>query len=561
MNYERKTIVELASLIDYDQPLMFDTETIGLYGKIRLAQFYQRGWTLPIIVEWPSPMELVSVLAKAIVVGHNMHYDISTVQRGLGRMVWMPEKFHDTFLLSRLYFFTKEKFSLDAVIEYTLGFNPYENKKDLQQSDWGAPVLTEEQLEYAAKDVVYLHDVFDKVKSFIDDFSYKLDILCLRYCLEYQNNGLPVDVDRLNARYAENLKKIQEIGLPINCNSYQQVRKYINSTMSDDLGLSTLVAQGDEKAKAVKDTRKLTKENSFLKKFSDTMESTGIYNVIYGNFKPSARSGRTTSDDQNLQQLPRALKGIFGVPEDSGEVLLFSDFAQIQLRAVCVVANDKTMEKLFRDGADLHNFVAEMIFGENFTKDDRQICKTANFGLLFGAGVITFMAILLKQAGRVITEEFGSNLKKKWLGLWKDVADWQTRGIKAWKKGEPWETPLGRRYTAKMMTDQLAMQIQGFEAEVAKLAKHYMLPRLKELNENIKLRNFVHDSFIFTCPNDKETYEQACVIISESMKDAWHEMCQSVAITDLPMPVNVKVGYNWGDMEKSEEGSIYQYNA
>lgn len=32
---------DLLKLIDTDKPVMFDTETIGLYGKIRLAQFYQ----------------------------------------------------------------------------------------------------------------------------------------------------------------------------------------------------------------------------------------------------------------------------------------------------------------------------------------------------------------------------------------------------------------------------------------------------------------------------------------------------------------------------------------
>lgn len=553
INYKFATIQEVKDLLDYEVPVAFDTETVGFYGKIRLAQFYQPHFECPILVEWPSALELVSVLSKAIVVAHNIHYDITTIQRNMNRMVWMPEKFHCTLLLSRLHFYTKEKFSLDEVIQYVLGNNPYGmTKKDMQASDWGAPVLSEDQKTYAALDVKCLWDVFDTVKSFEDDYSYKLDMLCLRYCLDFQNNGLPVDVERLTTRYGENANKIKDIGLPINCNSYQQVRKYINSTLSDDLGLSTLIAQGNERAKDVKDTRKLTKENSFLKKFMDTMED----GCIFGNFKPLARSGRTTSDDQNLQQLPRALKGIFGVDEEGDEVLIYSDFAQIQLRCVCAIANDKTMENLFRNGADLHNFVTEIIFGENYTKQDRTICKTANFGLLFGAGVETFQAILLKQAGMAISQEFGASLKKKWLNLWVDVAKWQESGIKDWRKGKAWETPLGRRYTAKMMTDQLAMQIQGFEAEVAKLAMHYMLPRMKELDTRVKLRNFVHDSFIFTAPKIPEIYEAAAEIIAESMKDAWIEMSQSVAISDLPMPVGVRVGYNWGDIE--DDKFIYE---
>lgn len=554
VNYEFNTIEDLRSKIDYSKPLMVDCESIGFYGKIRLIQFFQRGWDGAILVENPDPYQLVATLTKAKCVFHNAHYDITTVQENIGRMTWMPEEFFCTFLLGRLHFYKEESFTLDNIITYTLGHNPYgSTKKEMQGSDWNVPVLSEEQIQYAAKDVIYLHDVWDKVSAELDNISYKLDMLTTRYCLDFQNNGMPIDISRLQDRYARNMTRIKEIALPINCNSYQQVRPYINSQMSDDTGLALLSAQGNEKAIAVRETRKLTKNNSFLTKFMDTMEVTvpGFGN-IFGKFKCSARSGRTTSDDQNLQQIPRSLKEIFGVPTDGDEVILFSDFAQIQLRGVCVVTGDKTMENLFRAGADMHNFVAEMIFGKDFTKQHRQISKTANFGLLFGAGVVVFINILLKDAGLWLKENEAMDIKKKWLSLWKQISEWQTKGIKAWKKKEAWETPLGRRYTAKMMTDQLAMQIQGFEAEVAKLAMHYMLPKLKELDERIKLRNFIHDSYIFTAPKDEVIYKQACAIIAESMQEAWKEMCQSVLIPDLPMPTKVRVGYNWGDIEKDQ---------
>lgn len=552
MAYLELGIADVKSRIDFSKPLMYDSETVGFYGKIRLAQFYQRGWDLPVLVENPNVYELVSLLTDAHVVAHNAHYDITSIQENLGRQVWMPKKFDCTFLLSRIHYFLKDAFALDDVVRYTLGHNPYEGK-DFQKSDWGAVVLSEEQKEYAASDVVYLADVYDAVKEAEEDYSYKLDILSVRYCLDFQNNGMPVDIERLETRYAANAKRIKEIGLPINCNSYQQVRPYINSQLSDDEGLARLSAQGNERAIAVRETRKLTKNNSFLTKFRDTMEDLGNgFGVIYGKFKSSARSGRLTSDDQNLQQIPRSLKGIFGVPEDGDEVILFSDFAQIQLRAVCVKTGDRTMERLFRAGADLHNFVAQMIFGDNFTKEQRQICKTANFGLLFGAGIVVFIKILIKSAGLWLSESEAASLKKKWIALWTEIAKWQVQGMKDWKKGLPWETPLGRRYTAKMMTDQLAMQIQGFEAEVAKLALHYMWPKLQELDSSIKLRDFIHDSYIFTCPNDSTKYNAACVIIADAMQEAWSQMCQDLIIPDLPMPVKVRVGWNWGDIESDK---------
>lgn len=552
--YSQLSIANVTKLIDFTKPCAFDTETCGFYGKIRLAQFFQRHFDKPVIVEWPSPYELVALLTKLHVFGHRISYDISTIQEQLGKQTWMPDKFDDTFLASRLHFFKHEGFSLDKVVGYTLGFNPYA-ENDQQESDWSVPVLSEKQKEYAAMDVVYLHDVWDAVQPVIEDLSYKLDILMTRYCLDFQNNGMPLDLAKLQKRYEENSKRIAEIGLKINCNSPKQVRAYINSNLSDDHGLAVLSAQKNDRAIAVRETRKLTKNNSFLTKFMNTM----IDGVVYGKFTVGARSGRTTSDDQNLQQLPRNLKGIFGVDEEGDEVIIFSDFAQIQLRGVCVVTGDTALETLFRAGADLHDFVAEMIFGKDWKKDPhRQIAKTANFGLLFGAGIVVFIAILLKDTGIWLKEDDAGSIKKKWLNLWKHVSEWQTKGIRDWKKGIAWQTPLGRRYTAKMMTDQLAMQIQGFEAEVAKLATHYMIPKLKALDERIKLRNFVHDCYLFTCPKEEELYKKACVIVADAMQEAWKQMCTSVAITDLPMPVKIRVGFNWGDIDKKDT-FIYEH--
>lgn len=546
---------ELKELINSDIPIMFDTETVGFYGKIRLAQFYQPHFEYAMLIEWPDPMQLVALLSKLFVVGHNVHYDITTIQENLGNLVWMPENFACTFLLARLYYYKADKFALDDVVKYVLGKDIYQGtKKDMHKADWNVPVLSSEQIKYASDDVIHLQAVYDKVKECEEDINYRLDMLMLKYCLNFQNNGLPFDEDRLNERYANNMQRIEEIALPINANSYQQVRPYINSNQSDGLGLALLTIQGNTKAKDVQETRKLIKNNSFLTKFLNTARD----DCIFGKFKVSARSGRTTSDDQNLQQLPRNLKGIFGIDTDDDIVLIYSDFAQIQLRGVCVVTGDVTMERLFREGADMHNYVAEIVFGKDFTKKQRQIAKTANFGLLFGAGVTTFQAILIKDAGIFLTEDECMAIKKKWLGLFKQISDWQKDGYRAHAKKIAWETPLGRRYTARLGTDQLAMQIQGFEAEVAKLALHYMWPKLQELSPEIKLRNFIHDSYIFSSPKDPVLYEAACEIIADCMQEAWHEMCQSVKITDLPMPTNVRVGYNWGDIENDK--FIYEVN-
>lgn len=557
MEYSIAFISDVAKLIDKSQPVFCDTETVGLYGKIRLIQFYQKHWARPVIVEWPSAYDVISLIGKGVkTVWHNAHYDISTLQDQIGKSPFVPEDFDCTFLLSRLHFYDKQKFSLDAAIEYVIGHNPYPNKKEMQGKDWGVLVLPQECYEYAASDVVYLSQVYDIVRASADTFSYKLDMLTLKDALEFQCVGLCVDQERLEALYAKNMARIKEINLPINCNSYKQVRPYIGSNSSDDEGLALLAIQGNERAKNVREVRKLTKMNSFLDKFQTPDGQ------IYGKFSPSARSGRFTCKDQNLQQLPRATKGVFGFSTDDDYVMVFSDFSQLELRCMCAIAADRTMERLMRSGEDMHGYTTKMCItnGGEYTKPQRQVGKTANFNLGYGGGPNMLRSIILTDADILVSVDECAALSKKWKRVYTGIAAWQEKGIKDWRSGRVWQTPLGRRYTAELMTDQLNIQIQGFGAEVAKLARHYMKQKFAEQGLDPKQMNFVHDSYILKCPKDPAIYEAVAKIVGDSMVEAWVEMCTTadlVVIKDLPMPVEVQVGYNWGDIEKGE--CIYEY--
>ena len=546
-----------------DEALMVDTETIGLYGKIALVQFYQKSWDKAILVKFPCPIELIGILQCTTCVFHNASYDISTIQDNLGKHPFVPKSFDDTMYLSRLYYYDKEKFSLDKCIEYATGNNPYDNleesKKALQSSKWDGD-LTEQQLTYAAYDVIYMQKLYDVVKEVKEDKSYKLDIVTLKGFLNMQCNGLPVDEDRRLARLSSNNITIDKIDMPINVNSYQQVRPYIGSELSDALGLAKLAAEGNTKAADVNTVRKLKKENSFLKKFEA--------DKIFGKFAPSARSGRSTCKDQNLQQLPRSTKECFGVKPNSGKVLIYSDFSQLELRAIAAITKDRIMYNLLKDDQDLHGYTAKKIFKTtDFTKSQRTISKTCNFNLLYGGGHVVLQNILLKSYGISISEEEALNISKDWKKLYSDIKAWQDKGIAAWRRGQPWSTPLGRQYKAKMMTDQLNIQVQGMGAEVAKLANYYInLDFEKEAESDINFAdwkkwqvNFIHDSYKFIVDDNVKLYTKVSKIIARNMQEAWFEMSANCKANDIPMPVQVFVGHNWGDIEADNSKYIYKY--
>ena len=540
--------------LDKTEPLMFDTETVTLYGKIRLAQFYQKGWKDVLLVHNPDAIELVLLLSKTHFVAHHSHYDITTIQKIID-IPWVPDKFDDTLYLSRLYYYANDKYSLDNCLTYLFGYNPYKehfnlSKSVMQKSDWGASKLTEDQKIYSASDVIYLQDLWDIVKVKTNTAVYKLDIKALRNALVFQNNGLPVDKNELKKQYDNNTKMIRDINLPINCNSFKQVREYINSSHSDDEGLAKLAIEGNTKAKDVRTTRKLIKQNSFLSKF-DTIDDR-----IYGKFSPTAKSGRFRCSDQNLQQLPRATKNCFGVSEDSGKVILYTDFSQLELRCVCSITNDSVMLRLFEQDIDIHTFAAQKIFHtEEPTKEQRRIAKYCNFGLLYGAGANVLIKLLIQNADVLLDYNEALQYCVQWRNIWPKIRAWQKQGIKDWQDNIAWQTPMGRQYTAISMTDQLNIQIQGMGSEVAKLALYFMEKALEQefgKESTNWLSNFIHDAYLYTLPNDKTMYTKIAQLIATSMQDAWKEISSLCLVKNLAMPVTVHVGYNWGKIENGE---------
>ncbi len=591
--YVIMTLEQAESLLDVGEVLAFDVETTikkGKYSKICSAQFYQSNLDEAIIVRNPDPIALMMLIDKFHWIAHYARYEVTTMQRQTG-LKYVPKRWDCTFLMTRLVYYKEESFTLDDMMEKVLGFCPYAaqgiDKSIMQKSDFDVPSYTDEQCRYAACDVYNLIRVYNSALHILSDTSYIVDKSFSESCFKFQTNGMPVSQEKLLLKYEQNLKDIAALKLgTMNPNSYIQVRRYLDSTGSDDEALARMhVIDGNEKAGNVRKARKLLKQNSFLTKF-DTTDGR-----IYGTFGPSARSGRCTSDDQNLQQLPRSLKGIFEAPP--GRILVYADYAQIELRSICAITGCTRMEELFRAVVDLHSYTRDFIFGtveetfklmmreiegfltveeqenirheaEVLARRNRQITKTCNFNFLYAGGVPVLLKILLVQASINMSEPDGMAIRKKWRKLWKEIFGWQQKGISEWNTGKCGSTALGRRYKARLLTDHLNMENQGSSAEVAKLAQHYLEPRLEALRNkhqtDIMVCNFIHDSWILECDDNDVVYSEVCVELAKSMQEAWFEMSKLFKIKDLPMPVNVKCGYNWGDIENDDVPNVYEYN-
>lgn len=539
--------------IDTTRYVYVDTETIGLYGEIRLVQIFQSHWDKVKIFD-TRQIQLVDVftlLHDKQVVFHNGCYDIMCFMKNL-HLVSNPFKtWDDTFLAGRLHYPELESFSLDSMLVKVLGFNPYSKngieKSDMQKSNFKAEI-SDKQLLYGAIDVYYMPYLMQEILPQIETPSYELDKLSVEHLLVCSLVGIPVSKNILDTERIitnEDITKFKEKYPDLKPNSPKQVKERLGTDSSDDKTLADLSSQGVTLAQDVRLWRKALKKLNFIDKFDKPR--------VYGHFNIATRSGRSNCSDENLQQIPSSLKHVF----ETDKFFVYADFSNLELRTFCAIVGERVMERMFRDDVDLHTFSAHKLFNismDQVSKQQRQIAKTFNFSSLYGAGVEKRLMILLANTGIKLSYDEGVRLASEWSKAYPAVKLWQENNAKMWRAGIKGYTALGRAYIANLYTDFGNLQIQGSGAEVAKLALHYLS---KEL-ELSKLCAFIHDSYTF----EVETLDEAkhyAEILAKSMQNAWFEVSKNFKIQDLPMPVTAGVGKNWKKLQ-SDDDLIYSYS-
>ena len=101
-----------------------------------------------------------------------------------------------------------------------------------------------------------------------------------------------------------------------------------------------------------------------------------------------AVTGRYTSTDPNLQNIPTdpEFRGFFRAPE--GRVLVDVDYSQLELRVFAALSGDAKMIAAFEDGWDYHDLIVQRL------GCTRRQAKAVNFGIIFGMSVATLAAEL-----------------------------------------------------------------------------------------------------------------------------------------------------------------------
>jgi DNA polymerase-1 len=544
-------------------------------SKIRLVQLGDDKTTIVVdLFECPDCAELLKdFLNGKAWVGHNLKFDIKHLYHFYGIE---PVTTFDTYIASIL--LGNERNSLQAVVEKYLG--EYLDKTE-QLSNWGATTLSDTQLAYAAKDVEILRRLFpillkelnalgqtNSDNAYLEKtrvaeiFGLKnpvaiVEMAMVKETAKLEAHGFKVDTEYLNQALKKLKKELQNRQIKfmmthgkVDIFSPKQVALFLTKRLklklpstkkgniaTDDKSLSEY-AENPVVAEIIR-IRKLKKVFDKLAELKKFVREDGR---VHPEFKQiGAKTGRMSSSAPNVQNIPRDLRKIFVAPE--GKKLVIADFSQIELRIAAEYVNEEKMIEAFQKGEDMHVLTASLVLGkpkEEVTKEERQLAKAMNYGLIYGISAKGLMEYAKFGYGVDITVEEARKLIAKFFKAFPKFYEWHKSLRKTLnEKGKvEGKTMLGRNYVAETFQDAANYPIQGTGADMLKLAVDIFSYQCEIQGYGAKIVNLVHDEIV--CEVPQEQAQEVAQLLKESM-----EFAGNLILKKVPVEADVSVSERW----------------
>ena len=566
---ERSQLSKVLPKIDKGDYLFLDTETTA--DKVRLIQVGNEEEIFVIdLFEVPEAVEpLREIIASKGIVGHNLKFDL----KFLYPIGIRPTATFDTMIGSYLLGFERHSLShiAQALADISLD-------KTYQLSDWKAGTLSEAQIRYAAMDVLAVREVFYKMREKLNELPKTdrgqdllktktarifgltspvaiIEMAFVQEVAKIELAGTPVDVQEIDRLLKELERKRQRLVMDfmsryrVDPLSPKQVGKFLKDRVGLDLPKT-------EKGNISTDDKTLS-EFAHIREVSQILEIRHIKKIIdkiqeikehakngrvYPEFRQiGAVTGRMSSSHPNVQNIPRDLRSLFKAQE--GNLLVVADFSQIELRIASEYVGDKNMIKAFKEGKDLHKYTASLVLEkpeEEISKEERQLAKAMNFGLIYGISAKGLSAYAKSSYGVDLSVDQAQVLRSKFFRYFSAFERWHEKVKRILKdKGEiKGHTLIGRPYRAETFTDAVNYPIQGTGADMLKLAVLMLGVELKKRGLSGKVVNLVHDEIVVECPSEEahETKEA----LEKAMKSAG-----SMVLKEVPVEVEANVSERW----------------
>ncbi|HQQ39718.1 MAG TPA: DNA polymerase, partial [Bacilli bacterium] len=404
--------------------IAFATENIGISFPIDLKY---KGMPLVNKSRILSQLNNLFQSKDTIFVGHNLKFDIKML-KSLGGINF-TSNFMDTMIGGYILDETAVSNRLEAWlpiigVENHKGFD-FENEEYKRGSFESMDDIVN-LLTYNAKDslaTLYLNNyLLDNIPEEQLDTMITL-IKLTRALVDIELNGIRVDVAKLQGIQQQLESELEEIHTrllinpdvigaakklgvepkDINFNSSKQIGvifevggyPIIETTPTGAIAtgtqvLQTLITKYD--IPFVKDLAEYRKKAKILEGFIKPYLTGNIIKSdgrIHSTFHITGTvTGRLSSSDPNLQQIPRGntVKQLF-IPEE-GHYLVNLDYSQAELRVMAMLAEDPKLLSAYRQDIDVHKLTAALVYNipmEEVTKEQRQTAKMVNFAIIYGS--------------------------------------------------------------------------------------------------------------------------------------------------------------------------------
>ena len=299
----------------------------------------------------------------------------------------------------------------------------------------------------------------------------------------------------------------------------------------------------------IEEWRELTKLlNTYLRPLPSLLGEDGRLHTHFN--QAVAATGRLSTSNPNLQAIPirtelgREIRSAFVA--EPGHRLVSADYSQVELRILAHVSGEPKLREAFARGEDIHAATAAEVLGKDqatLTKDERNIAKMVNFGIIYGISSFGLSENL------EIPRDEAQTYIDTYLARFPLVQDFIQRTIEQAGRDGYVTTLLGRRRPVpeirasnrqtRSLGERLAVNsvMQGTAADIIKIAMVNIYRRLRDEGRSSRLVLQVHDELLVEAPDAEVS------TIKELVRK---EMVEAYPL-DPPAAVDVGAGDDWNE--------------
>lgn len=533
------------------------------------------------------------MFGNMIKIGHNLKFDLESIAKYYGGKI-APGPYVDTIILTHVLDENMDRYGLKDLVMDWLRVPPNPDVRKKFYPNLGKLGVDEQPIDevakYLAKDVWYTHIYYKYHRRILNRYpdiqeAFDVEMGLYPVLMDVELHGIKIDEALLNMR-GDQLKhelaategRIWSIcGEQFPVSNPSMKRKYLfgpkkeggqglkpltftPKTNTPQLNQATLEHYAKENELAAM-MLEWAEKDKIIGTFIEGLGEKLVKGRLHSSFNQHRTvTGRLSSMNPNLQQIPRGDMIRDAFVADDGHLLVVADYDQVELRCAAFLSGDKEMVRVFENNLDIHAQAAAAMLEvpiEEVTKDQRQVGKTQNFGTLYGAGpnkIALVANCTMEQA-----QEFIARYFEQFSGLssWKDDMIRQAR--KAGKRNDPSSIPyavippFGRRrrlpdlYSTDMGERARAERqvinsiVQGFAANVMKLAMIDLHNKTKDTPIQLLLN--VHDELVVQAPEDM--IDEAQKLVVDTMEEVTYNGVPILGT--VPLTADAGIGKRWSE--------------